>query len=71
MRAKLIKGGGFSPPNTWSVLLDGWRHVIIYESYAVAAAVEHAINHPEQWEASEAYEIADRIRAEGTPSCRR
>ena len=32
---------------------------VINESYAVAAAVADAINHPEWWKPTEAYEIAD------------
>ena len=31
---------------------------VINESYAVASAVADAINHPERWEPTEAYEIA-------------
>ena len=32
---------------------------VINESYAVAAAVADAINYPERWESTEAYELAD------------
>jgi len=61
MRAKLMKQGAFSPPDTWCVLLDGWRAIVFDESYEVCAAVEHAINHPEDWAPTEAYEIAGQI----------
>ena len=34
---------------------------VINESYAVASAVAEAINHPERWEPTEAYEIAGSV----------
>lgn len=44
-------------PGLWRVVVAG-RPIVANESYGVAAAVESAINHPEWWEPSEAYEIA-------------
>lgn len=41
------------------------RYVVINESYAVASAVVDAINYPERWQPTEAYEIAAAI--EGPP----
>ena len=38
---------------------------VINESYAVASAVANAINHPERWEPTEAYELATRLGAKG------
>ena len=35
---------------------------VINETYEVASAVADAINHPERWEPTEAYEIAETIR---------
>jgi hypothetical protein len=60
--ARVEKQGAFSPPNTWRVVVHGWRIVIFDESYAVACAVADALNHPERWEPTEAYEIADYVR---------
>lgn len=37
--------------------------VMTQESYQVCSNVAHALTHPEQWEPSEAYEVADVIRA--------
>lgn len=37
--------------------------VVTDEGMAVCSAVADAINHPERWEPSEAYEIADRVRS--------
>jgi hypothetical protein len=42
----------------WSVKV-GNHYVISDESHTVATNVAEAINHPERWEPSEAYEIAD------------
>jgi len=50
---------------------DGWyckvtaddgriTYSVVNETYAVANAVAEAINHPELWEPTEAYEIAER-----------
>lgn len=41
---------------------DG-RIVVDQESYGVCSAVACALTHPEAWEPTEAYEVADAIRA--------
>lgn len=47
MRAMLIKGGAFSPPDTWSVTVDGCASYVVQdESYSVASAVADAIQSP-------------------------
>ena len=45
----------------WCVYVHGVR-TVDRESYQVAANVAHALEHPEQWEATECHEVADAIR---------
>lgn len=40
--------------------------VVVGESYAVASAIAHALTHPEDWEPTEAYEVAAVIQARYT-----
>lgn len=48
------------PDPLWSVF-DRERQMtlIVGESYVVASNIADALNHPERWEPSEAYEIAE------------
>ena len=59
-KATLHKHRAFSPPNTWFVLFGG-RTVVQDETLTVASAVCDALNYPERWAPTEAYEIADTI----------
>lgn len=45
----------------WDLFVDGVR-VIERESYAVVDKVRHHLQHPEDWDASESAEVADKIR---------
>jgi len=56
-----------SGPHLWQVVTltaDGSvdRVVVREESYGVALALALALNHPEAWWPSEAYEVADACR---------
>ena len=50
------QGGGL-----WRVVWEG-REVMRDESHGVACAVAWALNNPEAWEPTEAYEIAEQAR---------
>ena len=46
----------------WNVIYKG-RVVMEGETYQVAANIVYALNNPDRWDTSEAYEVAENIRA--------
>jgi hypothetical protein len=55
-RAVLRQEGPF-----WSVYGPNGRCYVLRESFGVADSIAHALNYPDQWEQSEAYEVAEAV----------
>ena len=48
-------------PGVWSVYVDD--ELVFSDGFSLASAVADALSNPDQWESTEAYEVAEQIRA--------